>query len=108
MSSQTMSEALAPAIAYQKEQVMQETWGHLAPKKNKTYRGTILVAVGCYDPLNPTILDCQFKELNDSPWFYEAMQEYLWKQTFEPGVYRFTGKFKNYIFEGSIRELNII
>jgi hypothetical protein len=48
-------DAMQPAIDAQKERVMQATWGHLAPKKNQTYHGRIVYAVGCFsgDRVNP-------------------------------------------------------
>jgi len=77
MSAQTFMEAFAPAEAVYKAQVMENTWGHLAPKKDVTYRGRIVYAVGCFgnDPLNPTPLVCEFKNLDSSPWFFNAMND---------------------------------
>ncbi len=92
------------------EEVLQETWGHLAPRKNATYYGSITYAVGCYgnDRLNPTILQVEFKThdgqtLEDSPWFFNELQEFIHsdacpKQSGQ--VYRFTGTFRNYKFNG--------
>lgn len=90
------------------EQVMRETWGHLAPEKDKTYTGRIVFAVGCFatDRLNPTTLFFKFEELESSPWFYEAMEEWLQSGTFDEGcVYEFKGTFKDYKFEGKIRRI---
>lgn len=52
-----------------KAEVMAHTWGHLAPKKNKAYRGHIVFAIGCFgsDHLNPTALACEFSDLDSSP-----------------------------------------
>src|SRR5687768_9856291 len=63
--------------------VAKETWGHLAPKRNMTYRGVIRFAIGIYDSgdLNPTPIHCELKsrteELHSSPWFYDAINEWL-------------------------------
>ena len=64
MSAQALAEAFAPAEARHHENVRRETWGHLAPVRNRTYRGRVVYAVGCYgdDPLNPTIL------VSEWPW----------------------------------------
>lgn len=110
MSHQNLADAFAPADAHYREQVMQATWGHLAPQRNIAYPGSIVFAVGCYgsDPLNPTVLSCGFKDLDDSPWFFDAMSEFLSSRTFKPGaVYRFDGSFKNYRFRGKITKQEI-
>ena len=110
MSHQCLADAFAPAEAKYQEQVMQSTWGHLAPEKNKTYRGFIIFAIGYYDDLNPMPLNVRFKGLNDSPWFYEALTEFIGKPQWNTsrkkfksgGVYRFDGTFNNYKFRGRI------
>jgi hypothetical protein len=111
MSSQTIADAFAPAEAHYKAEVMSNTWGHLAPHKNKTYRGHIVFAVGCFgsDHLNPTALECEFKGLDSSPWFFDAMQNFLRNmETSEGHVYRFDGTFRNYEFKGRVRELKLV
>jgi hypothetical protein len=124
--SNYMQAAMQPALDKQKEEVYQETFGHLAPKKNIVYRGKITFALGCYDSgdLNPTILSAnlaskKYGELSDSPWFYEAVTDFLadevfdstiwdkeeneWKRKLHAGnVYQFEGFFRNYKFVGII------
>jgi hypothetical protein len=110
MSAQTIYEAFAPAEQRYKEQVMADTWGHLALKENKTYKGFIIFAIGCFgnDPLNPTVLKCEFKGLNSSPWFFDAMSKFLSQQKTKEGcVYCFDGTIKNYIFNGNIKKLRL-
>jgi hypothetical protein len=105
MSAQTMADAFAPVEAQYRADMRVHTWGHLAPKKNKTYRGFIVFAVGCFgdDPLNPTALACEFKGLDDSPWFFDAMADFIGDlKTKEGCVYRFDGTFNNYEFNGAI------
>lgn len=105
MSAQTQKEVYAPIEARHRAQVMKMTWGHLAPRKNKAYRGHIVFAVGCFgdDPLNPTMLSAEFKGLDDSPWFFDAMRDFTEAQKGDPGnVYRFDGTFRNYDFVGKI------
>src|ERR1044072_4784542 len=103
-----MRDAFAPVEALYRAQVMEATWGHLAPRKNKAYKGNITFAIGCYgdDPLNPTILQAEFGELPDSPWLFGALPWVCRAQdTEEAGVYRFDGTFKNYEFSGTVRKV---
>ena len=101
MIAQTIADAFAPATARYKEQVMYDTWGHLAPRKSKTYKGRIVYAVGCFgsDNLNPTAIVFDFPELDSSPWFFDRMAEFLADQESdlrkEGCVYVFTGSFRN-------------
>ena len=115
-------DAMLPALERQKQAVLSETWGHLAPSRNRTYRGFIVFAIGWYGdgPLNPMILESEFKGLDSSPWFYEAINEYVsslqhsnHKSCFGPAtydlppgsVYRFDGTFRNYKFKGAIKQI---
>ncbi len=107
MSAQSMADAFAPVEARYRAQVYKETWGHLAPRKNKVYRGYVIFALGCFDSghLNPTVLSCEIG-IDDSPWFFDALHEFL--RTLkgdEGGVYRWDGTFKNYNFTGSVRRI---
>lgn len=100
-----MADAFAPAEARYKAEIMADTWGHLAPKKNKAYHGHIVFAIGCFgsDHLNPTPLACEFDDLDSSPWFFDAMMDFLRDiETKEGCVYRFDGTFRNYEFKGQI------
>ncbi len=108
MSAQTIHDAYMPALAAHKEEVMAETWGHLAPKKNQTYTGRIVFAVGIYgnDELNPTAIFCEFEGLDDSPWFFDELQDFLYANRGKSGyVYEFNGTFRNYRFKGKIKTL---
>jgi hypothetical protein len=108
MSNQTMADAFAPAEARYRAEVMEHTWGHLAPQKNKTYRGHVIFALGCFgsDYLNPTVLVCELGNLGSSPWFFDALIEFLQSLGGTAGgVYRFDGAFRNYKFKGTRRQL---
>lgn len=104
-------DAFVPAEAQYRAEVMAATWGHLAPRKNKSYRGAIVFAIGCFDSgdLNPTPIACSFDGLDDSPWLYDAIHEFLQSGSRERyevgGVYRFVGKFRNYAFIGEINKV---
>lgn len=107
-------DAFAPVEAAHRAAVMADTWGHLAPRKNKTYRGRVVYAVGCYDSCNPVILSTEFRaldgtELDDSPWLYDALNELVMdlvsgSRTEAAGlVFEWIGKFRNYEFTGVTR-----
>ena len=115
MSAQTNRDVFAPAEAKYAADVRRATWGHLAPKRGKTHRGYVVFAVGCFgnDDLNPTPLECEFKGLDSSPWFYDALTEFLGefvgtgdgRPCEAGGVYRWEGTFRNYEFVGKLEKL---
>ena len=88
---------------------MQDTWGHLAPKKGRSYKGYMIWAYSGYGDI--TLLDAAFKKLSDSPWLYEAMQEYIGENLDGEGVYKWLGQFSKvdddcYCFGGKIERLD--
>lgn len=97
---------IAPIIENDnREAAMADTWGHLAPVKNRTYKGRVVFAIGCYDSgdLNPTPLVVEFKGLPDSPWLYGAINTFLqdMPEEFKAGeVHEWKGTFRNYTWEG--------
>lgn len=122
--SNYMEEAMRPATERYRQQVLQRTWGHLAPKRGVLYRGRIVYVCGVFNSgyLNPTIIFCDLRsrkygELSSSPWFYEAVHDFVagisWKPEREHPprkghgeegcVYEWTGYFKNYEFVGTVR-----
>jgi hypothetical protein len=114
-----MERAFAPVEAANREAVKQETWGHLAPTRNQKYVGHFIFAVGCFgdDPLNPIVLKCEFEGLNESPWFFDCLNDYLmekWgtghnEEYKNAGkVFRFDGHFRNYKFVGKVREMKLV
>jgi|ERR1700728_294464 len=108
MSAQTIAEAFAPAEARYRAVIMEDTWGHLAPKKNKKYSGHIVWALGCFgsDHLNPTVLDFNLGALNGSPWLFDAMIDFLQDHSTDEGaIFRFDGYFRNYEFVGTIKRM---
>jgi hypothetical protein len=57
---------------------------------------------GWKDDLNPTVLAFEFPGLDMSPWLFEYLQEFTRKPLFKSGdVFRFDGKFRNYLFDGT-------
>ena len=108
MSAQTIQDAFDVAEEHYRSEVISATWGHLAPKKNKSYSGRIVYAVGCFSEgrLNPVPIVSQFDGLDDSPWLFDALNEFIQTQNNEPGcIYEFTGKFRNYRFVGSVNKI---
>lgn len=102
------TDVFIPIEQANREIVRQNTWGHLAPKKDKRYKGRIVYAVGCFgdDPLNPTVLSCDLGNLDSSPWFFDALMDFLGKQEKKAGcVYEFIGTFCNYAFRGKIKTI---
>lgn len=111
MSAYTMDQVWAPIEASQRQAVLKNTWGHLAPRKHRAYAGRIVYAVGCFgdDDLTPTVIACDFNGLDSSPWFFDAMARFLSDQQIKnrtPGcVWEWRGRFRNYVFTGEIRQL---
>lgn len=117
-----MEAAFAPAEAKYKQEVLADTWGHLAPLRNKTYRGHVVFAVGCFgsDDLNPTIIECELESrdgvsLDSSPWFYDSVTDFVGEfvgiddsgEAKTGGVYRWEGTFRNYKWTGKLRRLTL-
>jgi hypothetical protein len=61
--------------ARREAEVMQETWGHLAPNPNREYTGSVLFTHGAYGDL--TAISVDFDGLDDSPWFYEHLHDWF-------------------------------
>jgi len=96
-----MESALAPVLLAQKQAVLKDTWGHLAPVHGKSYRGYIVFTKTAYGDLE--IVDADFTDLPDSPWLFDAMNDFVFddlKSLADGAVYRFEGTFRNYRFRG--------
>lgn len=104
----TLGDTLAQIDAHNYKEQTKDTFGHLAPEKNKAYAGRLVVAVGCFgsDRLNPTAMIVDFTGLDSSPWFYEAVREFMHKHCTEEGcLYEWNGLFHNYEFTGKFRKI---
>lgn len=101
-NAQTWADAIAPIQARDKENVMQATFGHLAPIKNISYKGVILFTKSAYCSGTIYLIDSKFSELSDSPWLYDFIHEQLYKfATLEEGaVYQLNCTFRNYRIYG--------
>jgi hypothetical protein len=71
----TFTGAFEEHEAIQRGRVMSETFGHLAPKTDRAYSGTILFIHGEYGDDVPLRVD--FPDLPDSPWFFEGMCDFI-------------------------------
>ena len=74
----TLGVAFASVEAKYRADILEATWGHLAVTKNKTYRGTLIVAWGTYNSghLNPTIVQDNMG-IESSPWWYDAVHSFV-------------------------------
>lgn len=93
------------------EEVLRDTWGHMAAKPKKEYTGYVIFAASCYDSgelsaIKVEFKDAQGRELNGGPWMYDAVQELMCAQKVDRGeVYRWEGRVKDYKFKGHLRKL---
>ena len=87
-----MEDAFAPVEDNYRRQVMHATWGHLAAEERVRHEGTLLFAHGEYGAIVP--LRASFPTVHDSPWFFDAMIDYIYKRKTTAGaIYRFTGYY---------------
>lgn len=85
------------------EDVMQDTWGHLAPKVRKVYTGHILFTRGAHAG-DYCVIEWTFRlpdgtELDNSPWLFTDMHDKVldWiraKDDRSGGIWRFDGTFE--------------
>lgn len=100
-TAQTWAETFAPIEARDRERVLQNTWGHLAPKKNTTYRGEILFCKSEYNSGSITLVSSKMG-IDSSPWFYDSVHEFLYSfDGLEEGyVYKINATWRNYKWWG--------
>jgi len=99
--------------ARERSAVMHDTWGHLAPTARVRHKGFIVFAKTCYR--QEVVIESEFSGLNDSPWYYDALHDYISEKlnTRDEGIYRFdgdvymclNGKFK---FSGKTNKIHLI
>jgi hypothetical protein len=106
-----MEQAFEPVNRHYANQVAQQTWGHLAPKRRRYYRGTIIFCHGEYG--DRELIRVRFPKLDDSPWLFEGLHDFIQSRKTRPGnVYRFEGTYrfcKNgaHQFSGKVRRIII-
>lgn len=112
----SMASICATIEADAKCRVMHETFGHLAVEPgSKPFPGSFLFIYGEYGDF--PCIESNFPGVEDSPWFFDAMNEYIWGKIKDKGpasekgrVYRFTGTyrmFKNGVsrFSGKVKKI---
>lgn len=89
-----------------------DTWGHLQPSAGD-HPGTIVASNSEYADQGYSIVATSFPTLDDSPWLYEALNEYTSQLTDRaPGIYEWSGSvrvFKNghLRFVGTWRQMSL-
>jgi hypothetical protein len=107
----SLADAFAPAEARYKAEVMANTWGHLYPEPRKKYPGYVIFAHGAFGDM--VVIQNEFDDLPDSPWFFEDLRALVMKYETEAGkIYKFDGyymKYKNgnHAFCGRTMEVNL-
>lgn len=92
----------------------EQTFGHLAPKPQTEYKGYILFTLTVFR--DTCIIDFEFSDLDESPWFNTDVLEYIsgytdaLPESKNHGVYRYEGSYKkfkngNHKFEGKVTEI---
>ena len=100
------TDAFRPIEEANRETVLENTWGDLAPEKNMTYPGKIVWGTSAYAAEGTCVMFCEFEGLDDSPWFYDVLQDFVCDHSKEDGcIYEFTGHFRNYKFVGKVRKV---
>jgi hypothetical protein len=94
--------AVIPAFAESKQLVMQDTWGHLAPEKNKSYKGSILFCKSAFGGGNTSLIDFNFAFLDSSPWLYDFIEEHIQNisNSEDGGIYQINCTIRNYRLYG--------
>lgn len=105
------TKAFQPYYASVRDEIERQTFGHLAPCKNVSYKGWVLFAKSAFDSGNCTVIDFNFGELESSPWLFEFIEEYALNmamddEKYEEGaVYKITGTFRNYRLFGQPKKI---
>lgn len=98
-------EAFRPYAEVQKQNVLADTWGRLAPEKNKSYKGEILFCKSEYSDVGYALIASNFEGLNSSPWLYDFLNDFIYESTKadhwpDGKVYKIKGTFRNYRMYG--------
>lgn len=106
-NSQTWADTFAPIQSHYRDKVNQATFGHLAPEKNVSYKGKILFCHSGYGDTGTALIDSEFENLQDSPWLYDAINEFLgkWEGLEDGCVYKIDCTLRNYRFYGTPKKV---
>lgn len=97
-----LADIAAEIEADYRAQVIGETFGHLAPKKNHTYRGDLVIGHSLYGDV---VILKDTLGVDDSPWYYQELHDFAAVIAAKPGLYRWEGTFRNYVFKGQVKSL---
>ena len=93
-------------------EVMEDTWGHLAPKKKKSYHGYMIYTHSAYGDI--VLIDDSFACLGSSPRLFADMQDFIGDNCGERGtIYKWEGEYrtnkKGYcgFFKGTIKKIKV-
>lgn len=101
------------AIAYARQTAA--TFGHLAPKPKKYYKGYIVFTLTAFG--DTCIIDFDFKDLEASPWFNIDVLDYITNYTDKVkkdfAVIKWHGNYKKYKngkanFKGIFKEVDLM
>lgn len=100
-NAQSWAKIFAPIDPANRQAALANTWGHLAPEKNKTYKGEVLFCQSAYNGGSLTLIDTKF-DLESSPWFYDSINEYInsFQNLSDGVVYKINATFRNYKWWG--------
>lgn len=70
-----------PILCSGDAKIYSQTWGHLAPMKNTTYKGKIVIARSQFESGTTHLIDFEIPNLESSPWFYEGLTDALYEMT---------------------------
>ena len=92
------------------QEVMKETFGHLAPKVEKQYKGFMVYAHSAYGDI--VLIDACFKDLDDSPWLFENMNNFIAENGKRGDLYKWIGyclvdSNGEYSFVGKIAKIDV-
>lgn len=78
-------------------EVMEDTWGHLRPDTTRTYTGWVLIASPYFAADSRTVVDLDFGDLADSPWFFDGLHAMIDRLDLakEPGLWRWEGTYRH-------------
>jgi hypothetical protein len=94
-----------------KEEVMEDTWGHLRAKQGTMYTGYVIFTLTAFGDY--VTIDYDFKDLDSSPWLYDNVYDFVVRKAKDKGkIYKFTGTYhelKNLrgIFQGKLHIVKI-
>lgn len=107
-----MIETLASIEAHQKAVAISQTWGHLAPKPQTEYKGTIIFTLTAFG--ETCLIDFNFEDLEASPWLNLDILDYITAHTNKCkkdfAVFKWNGMYKkfkngNFKFKGTFKEI---